>query len=174
MKETPAGTLGGKIVEAFSHYGAAMGGAAHGFQGAYLPAWEIPLDDASYLTGLKSVIRELAESNSIIVRGRGSQFILKDYPGAFHVLTVAPLEVRVKRVAKAMKIDEEAARKEIVRSDSSRREYIKRYFQAELEDPVHYDIVVNTGIISYKDAAAITIRALKSNVRTIQKRTVGK
>ena len=49
--------------------------------GAYVPVWEIPLDDTSYLVGLESVIKELASSQSIVIRGRGSQFILKDYPG---------------------------------------------------------------------------------------------
>lgn len=174
LKESPAGSFIGKVVEAFSHYGAAMGAASHGFQGVYLPAWEIPLDDASYLTGLRSVIKELAQSSSIVVRGRGSQFILKDRAEAFHVLTVAVLEVRVKRVVKAMKTDEESARKEIARSDGSWREFTRRYFQAELEDPVGYDIVVNTSTIGYKDAAAIITEAVKSKLESLQKQKVGK
>ena len=167
VKETPPSSFGGKIAEAFSHYGA-MGGEAHGFQGVYLPTWEIPLDDSSYLAGLKSVIRELAESNFIVIRGRGSQFILKDHPEAFHVLTIAPLEVRIQRVMAEMQIDEEVARKEINRFDSSHREFIKRYFQAELEDPVNYDMVINTSVISYKDAATVIIMASKLKVKATQ------
>jgi cytidylate kinase len=173
VKEMPPGSLGGKIAEALSHYGD-MGGGALGFQGVYLPVWEIPLDDTRYLAGLNSVIKELAESNSIVIRGRGSQFILKDHPRAFHVLTVAQQEVRVKRVMTDMKIDEEAARKEITRFDSSRREFTKRYFQAELEDPINYDIVINTSIINYKDAAAIIIKALKSKMKITQEQKAGK
>jgi cytidylate kinase len=73
-----------------------------------------------------------------------------------------------------MKINEEAARKEITRFDSSRREFIKRYFQAELEDPVNYDIVINTSVINYKDAAAIVIKALKSKMNGTQKQKAGK
>jgi cytidylate kinase len=173
VKEMPAGSLGGKIAEAFSHYGA-TGPGAYGFQGVYLPTWEIPLDDTRYLAGLSSVIRELAESNSIVIRGRGSQFILKDHPGAFHVLTPAHQGVRVKRVMEDMKIDEETARKEITRFDSSRREFTKRYFRAELEDPANYDIVINTSVISYKDAAAIIIKALKSKMKITQEQKAGK
>jgi cytidylate kinase len=167
MKEMPPGSLAGKIVEAFANYGA-MGGGFSGFQGAYLPAWEIPLDDASYLAGLNSVIKELAGKNEIVIRGRGSQFILKDYPEAYHVLTVAPLEVRIQRVMEDMNIDEESARKEITRSDSSRNEFIKRYFHAELEDPVNYDIVINTSILNYKDAAAVIIKAFKIKMKLAQ------
>lgn len=158
VKEMPPGSLMGKIEEAFAHYGA-MGGGLPEFQGVYLPAWEIPLDDSRYLAGLEFVIRELAESNSIVIRGRGSQFILKDHPGALHVLTVAPLELRVKRVMEDMKVDEQAARKEIARFDSSRREFIKRYFQTELENPIHYDLVINTEHLSFEAAASIVLNA---------------
>jgi cytidylate kinase len=150
-KEKPAGTLGGRILEALEISGA--------YQGAVLPTWEIPLDDTRYLAGLMSVIKELARSQSIVIRGRGSQFILKDYPGAFHVLVVAPLETRLERVMNDMAIDEEHARKDVERFDNSRREFTKRYFNAELEEPLHYDLVINTSHLTFEDAASIVVNA---------------
>ena len=95
-----------------------------------------------------------------MIRGRGSQFILRDDPRALHVLVVAPLEVRLKRVMGDLKLDQEAAKQEIARFDNSRREFIKRYFQTELEDPVHYDLSVNTKSLSFQDAASLVIEAL--------------
>ena len=125
-----------------------------------MPLWEISSDDTKYLSGLEHVIKEMAESQSIVIRGRGSQFILKDFPGAFHVLIVAPVEVRVKRVMEFLKLNEEDARKEISRFDNGNREFAKRYFQAEINDPVHYDIVVNTNHFSIEGAASVMIAAL--------------
>lgn len=50
-KEVPPGTLGGRIAEALERSG--------GYESAaYLPTWEMPLDDGSYLAGLDSVIKE--------------------------------------------------------------------------------------------------------------------
>ena len=53
----------------------------------YLPMemypWEVPLDDKVYLQNLKLVIVELAKNGMIVIRGRGSQFILKDFPVFF-------------------------------------------------------------------------------------------
>lgn len=156
QKEMPPGTLGGRILEALSHsYPAGIG-----YSGAYAPAWEIPPDDITYLAGLESVIKELAGSGSTVIRGRGSQLILRDYPSAFHVLIVAQLEIRLKRVMKSLKMDEEQAKKEIERFDSSRREFTKRYFHAELEDPLHYDLVVNTNHLDFEDAASIVVNAI--------------
>lgn len=156
-KEMPPGSLLGKIAEALEHsYVSGIGGPA-----IYLPAWEIPLDDNRYLEGLVSVINELASSGSIIIRGRGSQFILRDRPDAFHVLTVAPFIVRLKRVMATLKLDEESARKEITRDDSSRREFTKRYFKAELEDPVNYDLVINTGKLNIEAGISIIAHAIR-------------
>jgi cytidylate kinase len=121
----------------------------------YLPISEIPLGDFEYLAGLESVIKKLAADNAIVIRGRGSQFILKDHPGAIHILTVAPLGIRIKRIMKKMKVDEKSAVQEIQKFDSSRREFVKRYFKANLEDPVHYNLVINTGHLDYEAAAAV-------------------
>lgn len=155
-KEMPASSLLGRIAEALDR-GIPFGA---GVEGAYLPAWEIPLDDRRYLQALESVIRELARSQSLIILGRGSQFILKGYPHSLHVFTVAPLKMRVKRVMEERKSSEEAAEREIARFDGASREFIKRYFQAGWEDPMNYDLVLNTENLSFQAAASIMVQAL--------------
>ena len=59
-----------------------------------------------------------------------------------------------------VKLDHETARLEIARFDNSLREFSKRYFKAELEDPVHYDLVINTERFSFQAAASIVVDAL--------------
>lgn len=156
-KEMPPSTLLGRISEAMAQT-AYLGDSI--YAGIYSPLWELPLDDTNYLSGLESVIKELAASQSIVIRGRGSQFILKEAPGAFHVLIVAPLEVRVKRVMERLKIDEEEARKAIARHDDGSREFVKRYFRENILDPINYDIVINTSHFSIDDAASIVVDAV--------------
>jgi cytidylate kinase len=58
------------------------------------------------------------------------------------------------------KLDQETAKLEITRSDKSLRGFIKRYFDAELEDPIHYDLVVNTDRFSFEAAASLVVDAL--------------
>jgi cytidylate kinase len=157
-KEMPAGTFMEKIYEALRLGAPAVPGVGGvGVPSVVLPTWETPIDDPNYLAQLVSVIKELAAVGSIVIQGRGSQFILKDYPGAFHVFVVAPLSVRIDRVMNSQKLDKKAAGQEINRYDSSRHEFIKRYFKAELEDPIHYDLVINTGHIDYENAASIIL-----------------
>ena len=153
-REEPPGSIWGRIAHALEQ---SMGYYGGSIEHMYAPAWQVPLGDTHYLEALTSVIMELAEDPAIVIRGRGSQFILKDHPTAFHVLTVAPLEVRIIRVMETMKLSREAAEKEIDRFDNSRRTFIKRYFDADLEDPVHYHLTINTWHLSYEAAAQIVV-----------------
>jgi cytidylate kinase len=150
-KELPSASLFGRIARALERgYSSEIG-----FEGAYMHVWQIPLDDGRYLKTLEAVIRDLARNQALIIQGRGSQFILRDYPRALHVLVTAPLEVRLKRVQKSLSLDYENAKREVARFDGGSREFIKRYFKAEVWDPVNYDVVVNTEHLSFQAAAEI-------------------
>jgi CMP/dCMP kinase len=157
-KEMPPSTLLGRISEAMAQT-ACLGDGI--YTGIYSPLCEIPLNDTNYLSGLEYVIKQLAASRKIVIRGRGSHIILKDFPGAFHVMTVAPIEVRLKRVMEREKLSEKEARSQIARFDDGSREFVKRYFKESLENPLHYDLVVNTGHFSSEDAASIIVDAVQ-------------
>ncbi len=156
-KEMPPSTLLGRISEAMAQT-ACLGDGI--YAGVYSPLCEIPLNDTNYLSGLEYVIKELAASHSIVIRGRGSHLILKDFPGAFHVMIVAPVEVRLKRVMESEKLNEKDAKNEIARFDNGSREFVKRYFKANIADPIYYDLVVNTNHLSIEDAASIIVDAV--------------
>ena len=166
-KEMPPSALLWRIEEALGKVA-----SVYNYPITNLTAPKMPLDDREYTLGLEAVIKDLAKGRSIVIRGRGSQFILKDFPGAFHVMVVAPLEARVMRVMETLKLDQGEAKKEIIHFDKGRQEFGKRYFHADIEDPVHYDLVVNVGHFSTEAAASIIIHALplknKSAVVTAQ------
>lgn len=154
-KEIVPGSLFERIAAALGGDPISSGyGLGDGYEGAAMPVEKISLDDTSYLVGLESAIKELAASSSIVICGRGSQFILKNQSGVVNVLTVAPLEMRVKRVMEIRNLGKEAAKKVISLSDGNHRAFIKRYFKADIEDPVNYDLVLNTERLSYEIAAS--------------------
>jgi len=68
--------------------------------------------------------------------------------------------MRVKRVAESAKSDERTAKKKIQKYDSNPRHFIKKYFHATLENPLDFDMVINTELVSYEDAAVIIANAL--------------
>ena len=155
-KEVLPSSLSGRIAD-FLAQGYSDGDS---FQGAYLPFWQMPLDDNSYIETLKSFIKEVAREHSVVIHGRGSQFILKNQPGALHVLVVAPSELRLKRVMETMRLNEISAKQEMLRFDNSTREFMKRFFGAEVEDPTNYDMVINLEHFGFENAASIITQSL--------------
>ena len=155
-KEMPPVTLQERIAEALAR-GYSIG---DGIQGAYLLMWQIPFDDNRYIEALSSFIHEMGKSNTVIY-GRGSQFILKDNPQAIHVSIIAPFKTRLKRVIDERGLTEDRAKQEITRFDNAAREFIRRYFNADMDDPMHYHLVINTDKISYESAAAIVSEAAR-------------
>jgi CMP/dCMP kinase len=158
MKETPPSTFIGRVAEVIS----SLYSINPACPDVTLPTWHPPVDDACYLETLERVIKSVAQNQSVVICGRGSQFILRDNPDALHVLIVAPLEVRIHRVMSEMKLDEAEALKEIEKVDTSRRAFIKRYFHVEMDDPVNHHLTINTGRIAEGAASTLIIAALKT------------
>ena len=54
----------------------------------------------------------------------------------------------------------EDARRRIIRTESDRRAFIRKYFNADITDPNNYDIVINTGALEIDKAVEAVIAAL--------------
>lgn len=109
-----------------------------------------------YLKHLMKVIGAIGEHGRAVIVGRGASFILPP-EGRFSVRIVAPLEVRVQNVARNFDVSVEEARRRVLRTESDRRSFTRKYFYADIADPIHYNLVVNTGGLSI-DAAVGAIR----------------
>jgi hypothetical protein len=44
-------------------------------------------------------------------------------------------------------------------SDAGRRDYLKRFYDVDEELPTHYDLVVNTDVLSAVSAARVVVQA---------------
>ena len=47
-------------------------------------------------------------------------------------------------------------------SDAGRRDYLKRFYEIDEELPTHYDLVVNTDVLTVEQAADLVSRAALS------------
>jgi cytidylate kinase len=104
-------------------------------------------------------ILRLAELGSVIMIGRGGNIITAKIPDTFHVRLVAPLEQRVEHSCKAYNMKPRQAREFCEREDLGRARYMKKYFNADINDPLLYHMVINTGLISYAEAARLIAEA---------------
>jgi cytidylate kinase len=100
-------------------------------------------------------ILRLAERGNVILIGRGATVITRNLPYALHVRLVASLEKRVEHVRRVRDIRKDAALELVLKEDRGRRRYLKKYFGANLDDPLLYHLVLNTDLVSYEEASRI-------------------
>jgi cytidylate kinase len=100
-------------------------------------------------------ILRLTDLGHAIFVGRAANIITANRKNVFHVRLVAPYAQRVRNVEQFYDLSADEAAEFISVTEKARRRYLRRYFKAEIDDPLRYHLVVNTGLIGYKDAARL-------------------
>ena len=119
--------------------------------------------DERYVEALTGIVRDLAEQGDVLIIGRGSQVILQEWPGAFHVLTVAPLEHRIRDYASREGVTPEEAEKHVHERDKGRAAFHRKFFKVDADDPALYHLTVNSGFVAAEEAAALICEAAERN-----------
>lgn len=121
--------------------------------GLHPPVWTL-------IEKTNDTIRRLANTGNVILVGRGAHCVAGRMTNAFHVRLVCPLEKRVERVIESYQVNATEARRLIEVKDRERREYVQRYFDRDIEDPLDYHLVINTGSLSDDEVATIVAGAV--------------
>ena len=98
-------------------------------------------------------ILKLARLGRCIIVGRGGNIVTAKLQGGIHVRLVAPENVRLAHLAKHFGLDEKSAAKYLREQDEGRRRYVKTNFERDIEDPLLYDAVLNTGLLGFEKTA---------------------
>jgi len=106
-----------------------------------------------YKTG--NTILHLAHLGNVVLIGRGANIITKDIRGGIHIRLVASKEYKLKYVRDFFKISRMKALKFIEKEEKIRKDYIKKTFRKNIEDPLLYSIVFNMDFVSSEDAVNI-------------------
>ncbi|MBW2355635.1 MAG: cytidylate kinase-like family protein [Deltaproteobacteria bacterium] len=115
----------------------------------------------SYQHHLFKVIGTVARHGRVVIVGRGANFIL---PPAerLAVRVIAPLETRIRNVARGYGCTLEVAEKRVRQRQARRRDFVRQAFHQNIDKPHHYDLVVNTGQLSL-DTAVEAILAVHAH-----------
>lgn len=115
---------------------------------------------SDYLRNLSNVVLTLGRHGKGVIVGRGAQFLL-DAKTTLRVRVIAPLELRVARIASRDGLSEADARAKVLRIDGERVAFNRQHYNADIGDPINYDLVVNAGTMGVEGAAAQTIGAFQ-------------
>ena len=112
-----------------------------------------------YLKHLMNVIGTIGKHGRAVVVGRGANFILPPEQ-RFRVRITAPRRYRIGKVAQEFNLSEQDARRRVIKTESDRKAFIRKYFNADIADPDNYDLTINTKNMSVDNAADVIAAAL--------------
>jgi hypothetical protein len=116
--------------------------------GLHPPSWTL-------VRQTSDTILRLAELGNVILIGRGAHVITAKLDHVFHVRLVGSLERRLEHIQEYYKLGKKAALGFLREEDGGRRRYLKKYFGKDIDDPLLYDMILNTDRMSYAEAAVI-------------------
>jgi cytidylate kinase len=125
----------------------------------FLVPASVNLEEGARAVG--AIIAAVADPGNVLILGQGSQLWLQARPAALHVQIVAPLELRISRVAERDQLTWNAAQRRVRASDAARADYLARYHAANWLDPLLYHLVINTGLLSLTEATAVIVDAAR-------------
>ncbi len=119
------------------------------------------VDHRDYNMHLGQVVLSMSRLGGVILMGRGGNFILGPKRG-FHIRFVAPHDKRVQNLVTYKGMERVAAIRFIEESDASRRELMKKLFNADIDDPQHYDLVINAAYMDVEELLGVTMAAIQA------------
>lgn len=128
----------------------------------------IPADESErkrYLDILNRIMKEMADKGGFVIIGRGAQFILKDHPKAIHVLLVNEYEKRIRMVSENLKVSRAEAVALIRDKEKQRAHLATNIFKKDIDDPIHYHMVLNAGKIPLEWAVDMLSSMIENQVR---------
>ncbi len=112
-----------------------------------------------YLQHLLNVIGTIGEHGRAVIVGRGANFVLPPEK-RFSVRVVASQSWRIQNVSKEFDISPADAKRRVLRTESDRRAFIRKYFNADIADPTNYDLIINAATLNVDDAVNVISSAL--------------
>jgi cytidylate kinase len=110
----------------------------------------------------RALVEELAAEGRCVVVGRASAAVLARAADTLHVRLVAPLEFRVRIATQRLGVAPADAPRIVEERDANRARYHREYYDRDSSDPVHYDMVLNTGRLGFEGAAQVIVARARS------------
>ena len=112
-------------------------------------------------------ILDVAELGDAVIIGRAGNLITRHIAGALHIRLVGSLEKRIAHVEGYLRLDHLAASEYVRTQDLGRKRYVETYYSKDIDDPLLYDLMINTDRVAYGEAARIIAEAGAARWETI-------
>ena len=127
----------------------------------------IDIDEKAALNLVQRAIRAAYEAGNMVIVGRGGMMLLRGKEDVLHVSIESRLEDRIQRIKQQLKNQRKAygenlelrreAQDIIAAHDHASAAYIQEFYRADWNDPLLYDLIINTSEIDLETAADIIV-----------------
>lgn len=118
-----------------------------------------------YLSYVEATIFEMAARDNAILVGHGAAVILREIPHVLRVRITAPERIRAERLRQQQGMASDEAALALVRdADHERASRMKFLYHVDLDDPLLYDVAVNTERFGVEESVALVRDALQSRI----------
>jgi len=114
--------------------------------------------EVEYVRQVGKIAHTIDHHGSAVVIGRGVQFMLPP-ERSLRIRVVADSKFRVESYSERVGISQQSAEKKIASVERDRHEFYRRYFNKDVTDPSHYDLLINAGSMSLEKGADLMIAA---------------
>jgi cytidylate kinase len=121
---------------------------------------EKTFNQSEYLKALSETIAALWKHGPCVFVGHAASHLIPQ-EHRLAVRIIAPEELRTKRVAQMRGLDLGQARRAVKRKDAERASFLRRLFGSKIDDPLGYDLVINTSAMTAAASAAIIVEAYR-------------
>jgi cytidylate kinase len=123
--------------------------------------WRMSTSLPQYVRYLRKAVRRIAEEGNAVIVGRGANFLLDDAE-ALKIRLVAPVELRAAIFRAGNDISEDEAIKIIQQRDRERVNFVKAAFKYDVDDPQHYDLMLNLRCLTPDQATEMILKAIEA------------
>jgi len=128
--------------------------------------------ESAYVRHLLELFASLSRAGHCVIVGRGAGQVLPK-SSTLRVRVVAPREDRVREVEKRQVLPTAEAGRWVDRRDRERARFVKECFHADVNDPLGYDLVLNSSRFTTEECAEViaeAARKMEANMRQARMR----
>jgi cytidylate kinase len=130
--------------------------------GAPVPvAPELNVDD-DFRRATEEVLLTQAATGQGVILGRAGAIVLRDRPEVFKARLDGPPARRAAQAARAGRMELAEAERTVERLDRTHDEYVRRFYGADIHDPGHYDLVLDSTAIDLDTCVELLVTAARS------------
>lgn len=119
------------------------------------------VEETEYQESLRKLILGVAKEDGAVIIGRGAHYFLREMGNCYRFRLIAPIEWRTRYAVEKLGLSPAQAQKVLDRKDKNQAWFHRLVCGDDYDDPLLFNLTLNTGLVSIEKAVAIILSVLE-------------